>query len=200
MKRGRSSLLALVGVAASAGCGAAQQCEPGLAIGSVQLHGTTTATPGRVGVVQEMRWPATVWRDSMSVNLTVSNSGPVPIRGFRVMIDARAVVYSLHAGGTGDSAYESARGRRATTMPASLIRLVDDTTGMAPGQARPLRIPIRLTEVFPWFSDSLLQLKALPVAAEFSVFAAARDRPGASCVDDLADNSASFTVPLRVSR
>jgi hypothetical protein len=70
-----------------------------------------------------------------------------------------------------------------------------DVGSLKAGERKQVDMPVRLTEIFPWFADTL-QTQVLPLAVEFSVLAAIRAAPTTACVDDLRDNYIVMLVPL----
>ena len=177
MKRWRPMQLAILGLLASPTLGAAQACERGLVLETADLRGLTTASPGRVGVVQQLRWPPTTWRDSMWVRVSLFNDTANRLATVRLLFDIRGVVASLaHLDSLQDSSFVVRPGTNGVLpLPATVTRMFD-VGSLKAGERKQVDLAFRLTEVFPWFADTL-QTQVVPLAVEFSVLAAIRAAP-----------------------
>jgi len=188
--------LAILGLLASPTFVAAQACERGLVLETADLRGLTTASPGRVGVVPQLRWPPTTWRDSMWVRVSLFNDTSKRLAAVKLLLDVRGVVASLaHIESPQDPGLAVRPGTGGVLpLPATVTRMVD-VGSLKAGERKQVDMPVRLTEIFPWFADTL-QTQVLPLAVEFSVLAAIRAAPTTACVDDLRDNYIVMLVPL----
>lgn len=196
MTRGFRLQLALLGLLSSPALGNAQVCGRGLVLESAELQGITSASPGRVGPVQQLRWPPTMWRDSMWVRVVLFNDTPTLLRGARLLFDVRGVAASLgHFESPEDSLLVVRPGPGGVVpLPATRSQAVD-VGSLRARERRQVDVPLRLSEVFPWFTDTL-QAQVLPVAVEYSVIAAILGTPTTTCIDDLRDNYLATQVPL----